>query len=47
MLKKQVKIVNMYKNKKGVYTKATGVSENVKNYLYSGMNTGLFQNKMM
>ena len=44
---KQGGLKNVYKNKKGVYTKANGMSGNVKNYLYSGMNTGLFQNKMM
>ena len=44
---RQGKLANVYKNKKGSYTKANGMSGNVKNYLYSGMNTGLFQNKMM
>jgi hypothetical protein len=44
---KQGQLANVYKNKKGSYTKANGMSGNVKNYLYSGMNTGLFGNKMM
>lgn len=44
---KQGELKNIYKNKKGVYTKATGFQGNVKNYLYSGMNTGLFGNKMV
>ena len=44
---RQGQLANVYKNKKGSYTKANGMSGNVKNYLYSGMNTGLFQNKMM
>jgi len=44
---RQGQLANVYKNKKGSYTKANGMSGNVKNYLYSGMNTGLFGNKMM
>lgn len=44
---KQGELRNVYKNKKGVYTKAAGMSGNVKNYLYSGMNTGLFGNSML
>ena len=44
---KQGELKNIYKNNKGTYTKATGFQGNVKNYLYGGMNTGLFGNKMV
>jgi hypothetical protein len=44
---KQGNLKKMYKNKHGIYTESSGLNGKFKNYVYTGLNTGLFGNNMV
>ena len=45
---KQGKLEKVYRNNKGKYTKSVGLNgKEYKNYIYTGLNTGLFNSRMV